>query len=190
VAAAVLLVALAPLLALIVLLVRLDSPGPVLFRQERLGRDRRPFTMLKFRSMRVDADQRLHATYVAECVRAGRPLLKLPADPRITRIGRFLRATSLDELPQLWNVLRGDMSLVGPRPALWYEVELYDAVQRQRSLVKPGITGLAQIRSRGKGTLAEYVGYDLEYAARRSFWLDLSILVRTVPTVFRGHGAG
>jgi lipopolysaccharide/colanic/teichoic acid biosynthesis glycosyltransferase len=190
VGAATLLVVLAPLLGLLALLVRLDSPGPSLFHQERVGLGGRTFTMLKFRSMRVDADQRLHAAYTIGCICAGRPLLKLPADPRITRIGRFLRATSLDELPQLWNVLRGDMSLVGPRPALPYEVELYDEVLRRRLQLKPGLTGLAQIHSRGKGTLAEYVHHDLEYLARRSFWLDLSILVHTVPAVLRGHGAG
>ena len=139
--------------------------------------------------MRTDSDQRLHASYMAERIRAGLPLLKIHGDPRITRVGRFLRATSLEELPQLWNVLRGEMSLVGPRPALAYEVELYDATQRQRLLVKPGITRLAQIHSRGKGTLAEYIGYDLEYVARRSLWLDLSILLRTLPAVLRREGA-
>jgi lipopolysaccharide/colanic/teichoic acid biosynthesis glycosyltransferase len=189
VAAAVLLIALLPLLAVLALLVKLESPGPALFRQQRLGRGGRPFTMLKFRSMYVDADQRVHQAYVAECIREGRPLHKLEHDPRITRLGAILRATSLDELPQLWNVLRGEMSLVGPRPALAYEVELYDEAQRQRLLVRPGITGLAQINSRGKGTLAEYVGYDLEYVARCSLWLDLQIVAATLPAVLRRSGA-
>ncbi len=187
--AAALLLLLAPLFAVVALLIKLDSPGPVLFRQERVGRGARPFVCLKFRSMRVDADQQVHAAYVAERIRQGLPLLKLQADPRITRTGRFLRATSIDELPQLWNVLRGEMSLVGPRPALAYEVELYDATQRQRLLVKPGVTGLAQIYSRGRGTLAEYVGHDLEYVKRRNIWLDLKILLITLPAVLKGHGA-
>jgi lipopolysaccharide/colanic/teichoic acid biosynthesis glycosyltransferase len=187
--AAALLLVLAPLLAIVALLVKLDSPGPVLFRQERVGRGGRPFVCLKFRSMRQGADQQVHAAYVAERIRQGLPLLKLQADPRITRTGGFLRATSLDELPQLWNVLCGQMSLVGPRPAMAYEVELYDAAQRQRLLVKPGITGLAQLHSRGKGTLAEYVGHDLEYVRRRNVWLDLQILLITLPAVLKGHGA-
>lgn len=189
VVAACLLVMLAPLLALIGLIVRLDSQGPALFHQERIGRDGRPFTIWKFRSMRTDADQRLHAAYVAERIRAGLPLLKMQGDLRVTRAGRFLRATSLDELPQLWNVLRGDMSLVGPRPALAYEVALYDAAQRQRLRVRPGITGLAQLHSRGKGTLPDLIALDLEYVARRSFWLDVSIIFLTVPAVLQRRGA-
>ena len=187
--AAALLLLLAPLFVVVAAMVKLDSPGPVLFRQERVGRGGRPFVCFKFRSMRVDADQKVHAAYVAERIRQGLPLLKLQADPRITRIGGFLRASSIDELPQLWNVLRGDMSLVGPRPAMAYEVELYDAAQRQRLLVEPGVTGLAQVYSRGKGTLTEYVGHDLEYVARRTFWLDVKILLITLPAVLRGHGA-
>ncbi len=189
VGAAVLLLLLAPVFAVVAVLIRLDSPGPVLFRQERVGRDGRPFVCLKFRSMRVDADQKVHAAYVAERIRQGLPLLKLQADPRITRVGGLLRNTSIDELPQLWNVLCGAMSLVGPRPALAYEVELYDAEQRRRLLVQPGVTGLAQVYSRGKGTLAEYVGHDLEYVAGRSFWLDVKILLITLPAVLKGHGA-
>jgi lipopolysaccharide/colanic/teichoic acid biosynthesis glycosyltransferase len=186
---AALLLVLAPLFAVVAVLIKLDSPGPVLFRQERVGRGGRPFVCLKFRSMRVDADQKVHAAYVAERIRQGLPLLKLQADPRITRIGGFLRASSIDELPQLWNVLWGEMSLVGPRPAMAYEVELYDAAQRRRLLVKPGVTGLAQVYSRGKGTLTEYVGHDLEYVARRNIWLDLKILLITLPAVLKGHGA-
>ncbi|HEY7064473.1 MAG TPA: sugar transferase [Chloroflexota bacterium] len=189
VGAAVLLLLLAPVFAVVAVLIRLDSPGPVLFRQQRVGRDGRPFVCLKFRSMRVDADQKVHAAYVAGRIRQGLPLLKLQADPRITRVGVFLRNTSIDELPQLWNVLGGAMSLVGPRPALAYEVELYDAQQRRRLLLQPGITGLAQVYSRGKGTLAEYVGHDLEYVAGRSFWQDVKILLITLPAVLKGHGA-
>jgi len=187
--AAMLLILLSPLLLMMAVLVKLDSPGPVLFRQERVGRGGQPFVCLKFRSMRVDADQKVHAAYVAERIRQGLPLLKLQADPRITRMGGFLRASSIDELPQLWDVLCGQMGLVGPRPAMAYEVELYDVSQRQRLLVKPGITGLAQVYSRGKGTLAEYVGHDLEYVKQRNVWLDLKILLITLPAVLKGHGA-
>jgi lipopolysaccharide/colanic/teichoic acid biosynthesis glycosyltransferase len=189
VGAAAALLVLAPLLAVVVALIRLDSVGPALFRQERVGRGGRAFTCLKFRSMRQGADQKVHAAYVAERIRQGLPLLKLQGDLRITRIGGFLRATSIDELPQLWNVLRGDMSLVGPRPALAYEVELYDAQQRRRLLVQPGITGMAQVYSRGKGTIGEYIGHDLEYVARRTIWMDLKLLLITLPAVLRGHGA-
>ena len=184
-----LLIVLSPLMALLWLAVRLDSPGPALFVQTRAGRHGRPFAMLKYRSMHVNADQRVHATYMRDCIRQGLPLLKLQHDPRITRLGGFLRASSLDELPQLINVLRGVMSLVGPRPALPYEVELYDEEQQHRLDVRPGITGLAQIHSRGKGTLTEYIHYDLQYVAIRSFWLDLSILLRTLPAVLKGDGA-
>jgi lipopolysaccharide/colanic/teichoic acid biosynthesis glycosyltransferase len=187
--AAILLVLLAPVLGALAVLVRLDSPGPALFRQERVGLRGRPFTMLKFRSMWANADQKIHAAYVQERMRAGLTLVNLPHDRRITRIGRVLRATSLDELPQLWNVLRGDMSLVGPRPALSYEVDLSDAAQRLRLRVRPGLTGLAQLYSRGTGTMEENLTYDLEYVARRSLWLDLSILVRTVPAVLQRRGA-
>jgi exopolysaccharide biosynthesis polyprenyl glycosylphosphotransferase len=190
VGALVLLVLLAPLLVLIALAVRLDSPGPALFRQTRAGRHGRPFQMLKFRSMYVDADERVHAAYMRDRIRNGLPLLKLQHDPRVTRVGRWLRATSLDELPQLINVLRGEMSLVGPRPALPYEVELYDDRVRRRLAVLPGITGLAQVCSRGRGTLHEYTRYDLEYVERRSLWLDLWILARTIPAVLRREGAG
>ncbi len=190
VGAALLLVLLLPLFALVALAIKLDSPGPVFFRQQRVGQGGRPFTLLKFRSMYVNADQRLHAAYVAARIQQGLPLLKLQADPRITRVGRFLRATSIDELPQLWNVLRGEMSLVGPRPALAYEVALYDPAQRRRLLVKPGITGLAQVHSRGAGTLHEYISYDLLYVERCSVWLDIQILLQTIPVVLAGRGAG
>jgi lipopolysaccharide/colanic/teichoic acid biosynthesis glycosyltransferase len=189
VGAGALLVLLGPILLAIGVLVRWDSPGPAIFRQQRVGRGGRPFACLKFRSMRTDADPQVHAAYVAARIRAGEPLLKLEHDDRITRVGRLLRATSLDELPQLWNVLRGEMSLVGPRPALAFEVELYEPAHYRRLGVLPGITGLAQLHSRGRGTLAEYVGYDLEYVAKASIWLDLAILAQTVPAVIRRRGA-
>ncbi len=187
--ALVLLVLLGPLMLVLALAVRLYSPGPALFRQQRAGRHGRPFHMLKFRSMYVDADERVHAQYMRDRIRNGLPLLKLQRDPRITRLGRFLRASSLDELPQLINVLRGEMSLVGPRPALPYEVELYDEQVRRRLDVRPGITGLAQVCSRGRGTFSEYTRYDLEYVRRHTVWLDLVILLRTVPAVLCRDGA-
>jgi lipopolysaccharide/colanic/teichoic acid biosynthesis glycosyltransferase len=189
VGAGALLLLLGPVFLAITLLVRWDSPGPAIFQQQRVGRGGRPFTCLKFRSMSTDADPQVHAAYVAARIRAGEPLLKLERDDRITRVGRALRATSLDELPQLWNVLRGEMSLVGPRPALAFEVELYEPAHYRRLEVLPGITGLAQLHSRGRGTLAEYIGYDLEYVAAASIWLDLTILAQTIPAVVRRRGA-
>jgi lipopolysaccharide/colanic/teichoic acid biosynthesis glycosyltransferase len=193
-----LLALLSPLLLLIAALVRLTSPGPVLFRQQRIGRMLRPFPMLKFRSMYVDADPRLHQDYVSRFIRKNAPasvgengqVFKLTADPRVTPLGRFLRRTSLDELPQLWNVLRGDMSLVGPRPPLAYEVAQYAPWHRRRLLeAKPGITGLWQVRGRSRTTFDEMVRLDLRYARRRSLWTDLKILLRTPAAVMSGKGA-
>ncbi|MFN8524203.1 MAG: sugar transferase [Chloroflexota bacterium] len=187
--ASVLVVLLSPLLAALACIVKASSPGPVLFRQTRVGRGGQAFEMLKFRSMRADADQSVHAAHVRGRIQEGKPLEKLHNDTRITAVGRVLRATSLDELPQLINVLRGEMSLVGPRPALPYEVELYTPAMRQRLLVTPGITGLAQVQSRGTGTLAEYVAFDLVYVANPTLWQDLKILASTLPAVLRRNGA-
>jgi lipopolysaccharide/colanic/teichoic acid biosynthesis glycosyltransferase len=160
--------------ALCALAVRLDSRGSALYRQERVGQDGRPFTILKFRTM-VDAP-------------GGNPLH--PEADRITRVGRVLRRSSLDELPQLLNVLSGDMSIVGPRPTLAYQVERYDERQRRRLLVRPGLTGLAQVRGRNAITWGERIEYDLDYVARQSLWLDLRLLVATVPALVGGRGAG
>jgi lipopolysaccharide/colanic/teichoic acid biosynthesis glycosyltransferase len=192
-----LLVGLLPLFALLVVLIWLDSPGPVLFRQQRVGECGRLFTFLKFRSMRIDADPTVHQEYVATFIRGeatpdvsvGTPLYKLVDDRRVTRVGKWLRRTSLDELPQLWNVLRGQMSLVGPRPPIPYEIEHYQPVHLQRLTVKPGITGLWQVSGRNKTTFEEMVALDIEYIQRRSLLLDFWLLLMTVPAVLLGRDA-
>ena len=192
-------VALAPLLAALCLLTRCVSPGPALFRQERLGRNSRPFTMLKLRTMYCGNSDKLHRDYVAGLASPGqasmagpRGLLKLESDPRVTPVGGWLRRTSLDELPQLFNVLTGKMSLVGPRPVLPWEAQIwpltYPAYTR-RFEVKPGITGLWQVSGRGRLAAAESIELDAEYVRRRSFGLDLLILARTVPALLRGGTA-
>lgn len=184
------LIALAPVMLLVALAVRLDSPGPALFRQQRLGKDRRPFTVLKFRSMYVDADEAVHRWAVRQfaagrpvAVVDGKPQYKPSDDPRITRVGRFIRTTGLDELPQLFNVIRGEMSLVGPRPAIPYELEHYQAHHYRRFAVPPGITGLWQVRRGPATSLEDMIRQDLEYIESVSLWLDLKILLATVPVV-------
>jgi lipopolysaccharide/colanic/teichoic acid biosynthesis glycosyltransferase len=174
------LTAAAPAMALIAIAVRLDSPGPALFVQRRVGLEGRVFRMLKFRSMCVDAEQRLAA--LAHLNVGGDHLVRIPADPRVTRFGSFLRRTSLDELPQLVNVLKGDMSLVGPRPQSPGEVALYSRRERARLSVRPGMTGLWQISARDNPRFEEWIRLDLEYIERWSLLLDLQIMLRT-PTV-------
>lgn len=178
---------LAPVMLVIYALIRLSSPGPALFRQTRVGTGRRTFVMLKFRSMRTDADPQLHLDYVRRMmageVEAVDGLYKLDHDPRITRIGSLLRKTSLDELPQLLNVIRGDMSLVGPRPMLPTEVEMMPDWAASRFLVPPGITGLWQVSGRNRLTMHQGLRIDVDYAARRTFWFDLVVLIRTIPAV-------
>lgn len=161
-----------PVLLIVALAIRLTSRGPALFRQERAGKDGRPFTLYKFRTMCTDVDPYGDSPQSGE-------------DPRLTRLGRFLREHSLDELPQLWNVLIGDMSLVGPRPLYVAQIAEWNAVQRQRLLVKPGLTGLAQIAGRGGLTIEDKLALDVEYVRRQSFGLDLRILVSTGIAVFR-----
>jgi lipopolysaccharide/colanic/teichoic acid biosynthesis glycosyltransferase len=184
VVASIFLVLLSPFLLLIALAVRLDSPGPALFRQRRLGRDGREFSMLKFRSMAENASPDLHRRYIAQL--AGEapgppdgPLRKLTGDPRVTRVGAILRRTSMDELPQLLNVLLGQMSLVGPRPAVAYELEHYRREHFERFLVRPGLTGLWQVSGRGRLGLRTMLDLDVEYVRRRSLFLDLKLLLRT-----------
>jgi exopolysaccharide biosynthesis polyprenyl glycosylphosphotransferase len=177
-----------PLLLAIVLMIRLTSPGPALFRQIRIGRDGREFTLLKFRSMYADAEVR-RAELLARNERAEGLLFKIRDDPRITPVGRWLRKFSLDELPQLINVLTGRMSLVGPRPPLPEEVALYQDDVRRRLLVKPGLTGLWQISGRSDLDWDESVRLDLRYVENWSFTLDLMILWKTMATVARGRGA-
>jgi exopolysaccharide biosynthesis polyprenyl glycosylphosphotransferase len=174
---------------LIALVIKLTSPGPVFFRQKRAGLNGQPFTMYKFRSMTSDAEQ-LQAELAALNEMSG-PVFKIAKDPRITRVGRFLRKSSLDELPQLFNVLRGEMSLVGPRPLPVGEVARFDDVAHRRRLsVKPGLTCLWQVRGRNQITdFKDWVRLDLEYIDNWSLWLDVKILLRTIPVVFTGAGA-
>lgn len=196
-----------PLFLFIPVLIRLTSPGPILFRQERLGLYGKKFTFLKFRSMYVNNDATVHQEYVKKLIAgkaeeddgengnnggSGRkkPVFKITNDRRITPIGQLLRKTSMDELPQFINVLRGDMSLVGPRPAIPYEVQNYDLWHRCRVIeVKPGITGLWQVMGRSSTTFNEMVRLDIKYVREWSVWLDLKILVMTPYAVLKGKGA-
>jgi lipopolysaccharide/colanic/teichoic acid biosynthesis glycosyltransferase len=182
-----LIVLLAPVLLLLALLVRCTSRGPVLFRQTRIGLEGRPFTILKFRSMRVGAEREVDALRTLN--EAGGPLFKIRRDPRLTPVGRWMRRLSLDELPQLFNVLSGSMSLVGPRPALPEEVAAFTPGERGRLAVKPGLTGLAQVSGRSDLPWPEVVALDLVYVAGRTLRTDLRILARTVPAVLTGRGA-
>ena len=195
-----LLLMLSPILTLIVALIKLTSKGPVIFEQERLGQFGARFKCLKFRTMYTNNDPKIHQEYVRQFI-AGKNVLnksegsdelvyKLVKDPRVTFIGGFLRKTSLDELPQFWNVLRGDMSLVGPRPPVPYEFEVYDIWHRRRVLeVKPGVTGLWQVSGRNRTRFDEMVRLDLCYCSTWSIWLDLKILLATPWAVFNGGGA-
>jgi lipopolysaccharide/colanic/teichoic acid biosynthesis glycosyltransferase len=190
-----LLVVISPLLALIALAIKLTSPGPVLFRQERMGLGDHPFMMLKFRSMVVSApgdDSALRKAFhdeLAGVAKAEGESFKLADDPRVTRVGRFIRAASIDELPQLFNVVRGEMTLVGPRPALVWETEAFAPEFRRRTNVPPGCTGLWQVSGRSKLSTPEMLELDIEYVERRSLWFDLQILFKTVPVLIRGDGA-
>jgi exopolysaccharide biosynthesis polyprenyl glycosylphosphotransferase len=181
------LVALSPLLLACALAVRLGSPGPVLFRQRRVGLNGRQFTLYKFRSMRGDAEQQ-RAALESRNEMSG-PVFKIRRDPRVTPVGRWLRKFSLDELPQLWNVLRGDMSIVGPRPPVPEEVEKYERWQRRRLSMKPGITCLWQVNGRSRIGFEEWMRLDLQYIDRWSLRLDLAILLRTIPAVLSARGA-
>jgi exopolysaccharide biosynthesis polyprenyl glycosylphosphotransferase len=197
--AAVALFATSPLWLLIAVLIKRDSPGRIFFRQERVGMDGRVFLCLKFRTMRADSDESLHresykqniaGTVNAQSASKDAPVFgKVPNDPRITRVGRWLRRSSLDELPQLINVLRGDMSIVGPRPPIPYEVHEYDIWHRRRLDMKPGITGLWQISGRNRLTFEEMVNVDLFYIENWSIWLDVKIILLTLPAVWRADGA-
>jgi exopolysaccharide biosynthesis polyprenyl glycosylphosphotransferase len=193
-----LLLVLSPLFFLIAAFVKFTSPGPVLFRQKRIGQMMKPFTMLKFRTMHVNADHAIHHKFVSSFIKSrGRSeetaktgLFKIVNDPRVTMMGRILRRTSLDELPQLWNVFRGEMSLVGPRPPLPYEVEQYMSWHRRRVLeAKPGLTGLWQVTGRSRTTFDEMVRLDLRYVRTCSIWTDIKILLATPRAVISGKGA-
>ena len=200
------LIVLAPLLVLIGLLIKLDSSGPIIFVQERVGARRRTqggqtvwevrnFYVYKFRSMIHNADESVHQAYIkawidgqAEAAHQG-TTFKLTRDPRVTRIGRILRKTSLDELPQLLNVLKGEMSLVGPRPVPTYEVAEYQGWHRERLAALPGITGLWQVKGRCQVSFDDMIRMDIEYVRSRSLWLDVKLLVLTLPAVISGRGA-
>jgi lipopolysaccharide/colanic/teichoic acid biosynthesis glycosyltransferase len=190
---------LSPLCGIIALGIKLTSRGPALFRQERLGLHGKKFTVLKFRSMRTDCDSRVHQEYVSKFIagqvrddnsEGSRAVFKILKDPRITPIGQFLRKTSLDELPQFWNVLVGDMSLVGPRPPIEYEFKAYDMWHRRRvTEIKPGITGLWQVEGRSRTQFDDMVRLDLKYARTWTIWLDLKILLQTPAAIVSGDGA-
>lgn len=195
-----LLILAAPATLIIAVLIKADSPGPILFRQTRVGLNGRTFTFYKFRTMRQDADPEVHRKYVEALIRnqmpgvstlssSGAGLLKLTGDSRVTRVGRVLRKSSLDELPQLINVLRGEMSLVGPRPAIPYEVDAYQEWHTARLATLPGITGWWQVWGRSQVTFDEMVRMDLAYIEMQSMWLDLKILIMTIPAVLLSKGA-
>jgi len=196
---AVLLVLLSPIWIAISILIKLDSRGSVLFKQERVGMDGRKFLCYKFRTMKTDADEELHREAYRKNIEGAteanagddeKPVFgKVKNDPRVTRFGRFLRRTSLDELPQFLNVLIGDMSIVGARPPIPYEVEDYDIKHRKRLDMKPGITGLWQVSGRNRLTFEEMVQIDLYYIENWSLWLDLKIILLTLPAILRGDGA-
>ena len=176
-----------PLVAVLGLMVKASSPGPAFFRQERIGKDRRPFTMLKLRTMFDGADRQVGALLEQDGV--DERLYKIRDDPRITPVGRWLRRWSLDELPQLWNVARGDMSLVGPRPGLASEVEAYEGWQLARLAVRPGLTGAWQISGRSELSFDDCVRLDLAYIKHWSLRGDLFILAMTIPALLSGRGA-
>jgi lipopolysaccharide/colanic/teichoic acid biosynthesis glycosyltransferase len=188
-----------PVLAAIAVAIKLTSKGPILFRQERLGQYGQTFTFLKFRSMHTNCDAKIHQEYVNQFISGqvsetgadgAKTVFKIQKDPRVTGIGAFIRKTSLDELPQFINVLRGDMSLVGPRPPIAYEFRAYDLWHRRRVLeIKPGITGLWQVEGRSRTRFDDMVRLDLKYARGWSLWLDVKILIQTPSAVFSGDGA-
>jgi len=182
------LVVLSPLLLWIALRIYLEEPGkPIIFSQYRVGKNKQLFKMYKFRSMCVDAEKKLPTLLSKNEVEGA--MFKMKDDPRVTKFGRFIRKTSLDELPQLWNVLKGEMSLVGPRPSLQREVSQYTKYDEQRLLVKPGCTGLWQINGRSNIGFSEMVMLDLEYIEKRSIYIDFKIIYRTFFVILRPEGA-
>jgi lipopolysaccharide/colanic/teichoic acid biosynthesis glycosyltransferase len=196
VVAGIALLLLSPIMIVLAIVVRITSPGPALFRQVRVGYLGSEFVMFKFRTMYRDNDDAIHRAFVTAMLTEGEPtspseegIFKLSDDPRLTRIGAFLRKSSLDELPQLLNVLRGNMSLVGPRPALPWEIRLFKPEAMVRFQVKPGLTGLWQVSGRSTLTMQQAFRLDAEYVSRRSVGLDLAILIRTIPIVLMGRGA-
>lgn len=198
---AVIALVLMPMLLVITALIKATSPGPVLFRQKRLGLNERPFVFYKFRTMAHDADEKTHRQFAAMFLNSEVPdgdgtddrgaearerVFRLKRDPRVTRIGAWLRMTGLDELPQLWNVVRGDMSLVGPRPPIAYEIENYQEWQKCRMRVPPGLTGVWQVSGRVTVSFDEMVRMDIRYIYTRSLWLDAIIMLKTIPVALKG----
>lgn len=191
------LIVLMPLLAIIAIAVKLDSPGPVIFRHKRVGKDGASFDMHKFRSMISGGDDTEYMRYLAEliesdrnCVKNGLPYRKMDGDPRVTRVGQVLRKYYLDELPQLWNVLKGEMSLVGPRPHIQFEVDHYRPHQRQRLSARPGCTGLWQVAGKADCSFDQLIDLDLEYIERWCLLLDLQILSKTAMLMIPGGNGG
>ncbi|MBN1582917.1 MAG: sugar transferase [Anaerolineae bacterium] len=186
-----------PAMAFIALLIRFDSPGPALFKQKRVGKDGRIFNIYKFRTMTHNLDDSYHQAFMKAFVQGQigeaegdeKTVFKPFTDSQVTRVGRILRKTSLDELPQLINILKGDMSLIGPRPNVLWEVEAYKEWHKERLSVLPGITGLAQVNGRSAISFDKIVQYDVEYARHQSLWLDLQILWKTFTSVVAGEGA-
>ena len=188
-------VVLTPVFIVLWIAIHLDSPGPAVFCQRRIGRGEKPFNCFKFRTLRHNADQNVHREAIRRAW-AREPLsndpdapYKLTDDPRVTRVGGVLRRTSLDELPQLLNVLRGEMSIVGPRPAIPYELEHFQDWHHRRHIVKPGITGICQVRGRGRVCPEVMLEMDVEYAMNWTLWTDLKLIALTFPAVLRGRGA-
>ncbi len=173
--------------ALIAIGIKLGSRGPVLFRQERIGYKGQRFVCFKFRTMRVGAETASHQGYTTSLIKSDAPMTKLDAgkDSRIIPLGRIIRATGLDELPQLINVLRGEMSLVGPRPCVRYEYEMYEPWQKRRFDAVPGLTGLWQVSGKNRTTFNQMIHFDIEYSERMSLWLDLKIMVKTLPALIQ-----
>jgi len=186
-----LIVILSPFLVLLGLvvsvLVKLSSPGPILFRQQRIGFKGEEFTCFKFRTMHVNAECHSHESHTTHLIRSEKPMIKLDEfnDPRLVRIGSALRASGLDELPQLLNVLRGDMSIVGPRPCMPYEYESHEPWQRRRFNAVPGLTGLWQVSGKNRTTFTQMVKLDIEYSEQQNLWLDLKIISKTFPTLVK-----
>ncbi len=172
---------------MVALIVKLGSKGPVFFRQKRIGHRGAEFTLFKFRTMKVDAETRSHEAHTRHLITSNQPMEKLDArqDPRLAPLAGLLRATGLDELPQLINIIRGEMSLVGPRPCLRYEYEQYEPWQRRRLDAVPGLTGLWQVNGKNETTFRRMVELDIEYSRRQSVWLDIAILFRTFPALYR-----
>jgi lipopolysaccharide/colanic/teichoic acid biosynthesis glycosyltransferase len=182
-----------PFLLLIAVLIKLDSPGPVIFSQKRVGQNDRIFNMYKFRTMHQNSDDEIHKIQIRSYANGTLDVaegVKLKEDPRITRVGRFLRMLSLDELPQLFNVIRGEMSLVGPRPVPVYEANFYKLWQSERLSTLPGITGLWQVSGRSEVSFDEQLRMDIRYIRNQSLWLNIMILLATIPAVFSRRGAG